>query len=64
MATYYSFIFETVDAKISGDTFLSLDKASLEHYGLSTKFKTPLMKIIDEVVCNIPERLYLRLTLI
>ena len=40
-----------VDAKISGDVFLSLDEDSLEHYGLSTEFQTPLMKIIEEVVC-------------
>ena len=44
--------FVTIDAKLSGNTFVSLDKDSLEHYGLSTEFKTPLMKIIEEVVCN------------
>ena len=54
----------SVDAKISGDVFLSLDKDSLEYYGLSTKFQIPLMKIIEEVVCNIPEYLFLTLTLI
>ena len=43
--------FVTIDAKLSGSTFVSLDKDSLEHYGLSTEFKTPLMKIIEEVVC-------------
>jgi hypothetical protein len=42
----------TVEAKISGDVFLNLDKDSLEHYGLSTEFQTPLMKIIEEVVCE------------
>jgi hypothetical protein len=42
----------TIDAKISGNTFLNLDKNSLEDYGLSTEFKIPLMKIIEEVVCS------------
>ena len=41
-----------IDAKISGDVFLSLDKDSLERYALSTEFQTPLMKIIEEVVCS------------
>ena len=49
---YTVFIFMTVDAKVSGDIFLSLNKGSLEHYGLSTEFQTPLMKIIEEVVCS------------
>ena len=47
----HSFLQLHVDAKVSGDVFLSLDKASLEHYGLSTEFQTPLMKLIEEVVC-------------
>jgi hypothetical protein len=47
----------TIDAKVSGSTFLSLDKDSLEHYGLSTEFKAPLIKIIEEVVCS-PECLF------
>ena len=41
----------TIDAKISGDAFLSLKEDTLEQYGLSTEFKTPLMKIVEEVVC-------------
>ena len=45
-------LFTIVDAKISGNVFLSLDKDSLEHYGLSTEFQIPLMKIIEEVVCS------------
>ena len=48
----HSFLRLHVDAKISGDVFLSLDEDSLEHYGLSTEFQTPLIKIIEEVVCS------------
>ena len=47
-----SFLRLHVDAKVSGDVFLSLNKDSLEHYGLSTEFQTPLMKIIEEMVCS------------
>ena len=43
----------SADAKISGDVFVKLDRYSLEHYGLSTEFQTPLMKIIEEVVCGL-----------
>ena len=43
----------TVDAKISGNDFLSLKKDSLEQFGLSTEFQTPLMKIIEEIVCHL-----------
>ena len=43
-------LLHNIEAKLSGNTFVSLDKDSLEHYGLSTEFKTPLMKIIEEVV--------------
>ena len=46
------FIHFYVDAKVSGDVFLSLDKDSLERYALSTEVQTPLMKIIEEVVCS------------
>jgi hypothetical protein len=42
----------SVDGKISGNIFLSLDKDSLEHYGLSPEFQTLLIKIIEEVVCS------------
>ena len=42
-----------IDAKISGDAFLNLKEDSLEQYGLSTEFQIPLLKIVEEVVCNI-----------
>ena len=42
-----------IDAKVSGNVFVSLDKDSLERYGLSTEFQTPLMEIIEEVVYNL-----------
>ena len=48
----HSFLRLHVDAKISGDVFLNLDKDSLERYGLSTEFQKPLMKIIEKVVCS------------
>ena len=48
----HSFFRLHVDAKVSGDVFLSLNKVSLERYGLSTEFQSPLMKIIEEVVCS------------
>ena len=41
-----------IDAKLSGSTFVSLDKDSLEYHGLSTEFQILLMKIIEKVVCN------------
>ena len=48
----HSFLRLHLDAKVSGDVFLSLNKDSLERYGLSTEFQTPLMKIIEKVVCS------------
>ena len=48
-----------IDAKISGDAFLSLKEDSLEQYGLSTEFQTPLLKVVEEVVCNIDAYLFM-----
>ena len=40
------------EAKVDGSAFLSLDKGSLEQFGLSTEFQTQLMKIFEEIVCH------------
>ena len=53
----YSLILVSADAKISGDVFLKLDEDSLEHYGLSAEFQTPLMKIVKKVVILIQYQL-------
>ena len=38
------------EAKLGGNKLLSLDKESLEQYGLSTEFQTPLMEFIEDLV--------------
>ena len=43
---------DILEAKINGYDLLRLDKGSLEQLRLSTEFQTPLMKIIEEMVCR------------
>ena len=46
-------IFLITEAKLGGKELLSLDKeSSLEQFGLSTEFQTPLMKFIEDLVCH------------
>ena len=40
------------EVKLSGKDFLSLDEGSLEQLELSTEFQTPLMIIIEDLVCH------------
>jgi hypothetical protein len=40
----------TIGAKISGSTFLNLDKASLEEFDVSPGFQLQLMKVIKDLV--------------
>ena len=39
-----------IEVNMDGYTFLTLDKGSLEQFGLSAQFRTPLMIIIEEMV--------------
>ena len=41
-----------IEAKMDGYAFLSMDKGSLEQLGLSVELQTPLMKIIEDLVCH------------
>ena len=40
------------EAKFGGKELLNLNKESLEQFGLSTEFQTPLMKFIEDLVCH------------
>ena len=42
----------TTEANLSGKELLSLDKESLEQFGISTGFQTSIMKIIVDLVCT------------
>ena len=54
---WYSYInvLNYIEAKINGYGFLSLDKGSLDQFGLSDGFQLPLMKIIKDLVCYLYE---------
>ena len=41
-----------VDARVSGNGFLSLDEGRLERLGVSLGFLLPLVNIIQELVCS------------
>ena len=40
------------EAKLGGKELSSLDKESLEQFGLSTEFQTSLMHFIEDLVCH------------
>ena len=44
----------TIEAKINGYNFLSLDEGSLEQFGFFPEFKTQLMNIMEDLhtVCH------------
>ena len=44
-----------IEAKIDGNKLLSLDKGSLDQFGLSDGFQLSLMKIIKDLVCYLYE---------
>ena len=41
----------TTEAKLGGKELLSLNKESAEQFGLSVEFQTPLVKVIEDLVC-------------
>ena len=48
----YSTIYLITEAKLSGNELLSLDKGSFERLQFSSGFHTPLLKVIEDLVCH------------